>query len=129
MNTNALLRACILATSLVFFLAPAQVSAQSTYRLTDIGTLDGAEEMYGAEINQSGQVTGMAVFSGGGSEHAYLWDGSTLMALGTLGRHGERRPRHQQCRAGDGPVENRGARIACVPVGRQCDAGSRHVGR
>ena len=75
---DALLYVCVL--------VPTWASAQQVYRITDIGTLDGADDMYGVEINESGQVTGTAIVNG--KERAYLWNGSALIKLGTLGGSG-----------------------------------------
>lgn len=56
--------------------------AQTTYRLTDLGTL-GGNSSYGFAINASGQVTGSA-YTADGVEHPFLWDGTTMQDL-TLG--------------------------------------------
>ena len=38
-------------------------------------------------MNASGQVTGTSR-TADGDTHAFLWDGTTMLDLGTLGRHG-----------------------------------------
>ena len=70
---------------LVLLLFSAWVSAQQVYRVTDIGTLEGSE-MLVDDLNESGQVTGgSSPISASGVEHAFLWDGDTLVDLGALG--------------------------------------------
>jgi probable HAF family extracellular repeat protein len=62
--------------------------AQTIYRLTDLGTLSGGPGSSGSAINASGQVTGLAFMidsAGLRASHAFLWDGSTMRDLGTLG--------------------------------------------
>ena len=86
MNVISLLRTWLHALLCVCLLVPTWVSAQQVYRIIDIGTLDGADDMYGVEINESGQVTGTAIVNG--KERAYLWNGSALIKLGTLGGSG-----------------------------------------
>ena len=49
-------------------------SAQTTYRLTDFGPYSDV-----TAINSAGQVTGQV------AGHAFLWDGTTVRDLGTLG--------------------------------------------
>ncbi len=86
MNQRTRSRAPCRILGVVVALCPVWASAQQVYRITDIGTLDGATEMYGTDINESGQVTGMAIVNG--VERAFLWDGNTLIDLGTLGGSG-----------------------------------------
>ena len=55
--------------------------------MQDLGTLGGTYSV-GFAINDSGQVTGTADTADGAADHAFLWDGTTMQDLGTLG--GER---------------------------------------
>jgi len=54
-------------------------SSATTFQLTDIGP------SLGVAINASGQVTGFAGTAGNGPVHAFLWDGTRMRDLGTLG--------------------------------------------
>ena len=54
--------------------------------MQDLGTLGGSDS-FGVAINASGQVTGHAD-TAGGAAHAFLWDGTTMLDLGTLGGSG-----------------------------------------
>ena len=60
------------------------VSAETLYRLTDLGTLGGNESEASA-MNASGKVTGRSLMTGDASSHAFLWDGNSMQDLGTLG--------------------------------------------
>ena len=75
-------RTCIHALLFACLLVSPWATAQQVYRITDIGTFNGAEEMGGARINESGQGSGTAIVNG--KERACLWDGNTLTNLGTL---------------------------------------------
>ena len=58
------------------------------YTLTDLGTLDGDNESCGYGINASGQITGESGTRQGTSlidGRAFLYDGSGMQNLGTLG--------------------------------------------
>jgi probable HAF family extracellular repeat protein len=77
--------ACIL--SLLLFMAvPAK--AVVSYTVTDLGTL-GEEYSHAYGINDSGQIVGWAGgwagISGDVAPHAFLYNGSTMTFLGTLG--------------------------------------------
>jgi probable HAF family extracellular repeat protein len=54
------------------------------YTLTDLGTLTGDDYSCGYGINASGQVTGESVTTGVDG-HAFLYDGTSMQDLGTLG--------------------------------------------
>ena len=82
MNTRATRATLISALGVAVGLALGSASA-TTYRLADLGTLGGAES-FGGALNASGQVTGGAA-TGDGGFHAFLWDGTTMQDLGTLG--------------------------------------------
>ena len=65
-------------------LALAWGSALATsFRLTDLGTLGGTSSE-GVALNASGQATGFST-TAGGETNAFLWDGTTLQDLRTLG--------------------------------------------
>ena len=64
--------------------ASSWASAETPYRLTDLGTLGGTESIATA-MNESGQVTGKSSLTGGSSSHAFRWDGKSMQDLGTLG--------------------------------------------
>jgi probable HAF family extracellular repeat protein len=78
----------IAALAIILALASGLVSAQTTYRLTDLGTPKGTDYSWiatsGVAINASGQVTGDA-YTADWNRHAFLWDGTTMRDLGTLG--------------------------------------------
>ena len=81
MNRLARSRGLCRALCLLVGLCPVWATAQQAYRITELGTLDGAV-VQGSAMNASGQVTGSADET---SERATLWDGSTLHDLGALG--------------------------------------------
>jgi len=58
--------------------------AQTTYTITDLGTLNGGFYSIGRGINDSGQVTGYS-FTAAGDTHAFLYSGGSMTDLGTLG--------------------------------------------
>lgn len=60
--------------------------AQSTYTITDLGTLGGHYSI-GRGINSSGQVTGRSALADDTTLHAFLYDGA-MTDLGTLGGSG-----------------------------------------
>jgi len=68
---------------LALFLGRAQ--AQQTYSLTDLGTLSGTHS-HGAALNEAGEVTGDSYTTGDAAYHTFLWDGSTVLDLGTFVR-------------------------------------------
>lgn len=59
-------------------------SAQTTYTITDLGTLGGSTSI-GFGINSSGQITGSSATAGDTTRHAFLYSGGTMKDLGTLG--------------------------------------------
>ena len=65
-------------------LASGWASAETLYRLTDLGTLGGTQSEASA-MNASGQVTGKSSVTGDASSHAFVWDGTSMRDLGTLG--------------------------------------------
>jgi probable HAF family extracellular repeat protein len=69
--------------SCVLAFASGLAQAQTTYRLTELGTLGGSDS-FGADLNESGQVTGVSA-TASGAQHAFLWNGTTMLDLGTLG--------------------------------------------
>ena len=52
--------------------------AQSTYKITDLGTLPGSTSSIATAINNSGQVVGNS------GDHAFLWQNGVMTDLGTL---------------------------------------------
>ncbi|HET9301907.1 MAG TPA: hypothetical protein VFO20_03945, partial [Propionibacteriaceae bacterium] len=52
--------------------------------IVDLGTLPGSTYSVAADINDRGQIVGMADLAAGGS-HAVLWQDGSLIDLGTLG--------------------------------------------
>jgi probable HAF family extracellular repeat protein len=58
--------------------------AQTTYTITDLGTLGGTYSE-GKGINASGQVTGFSYTSGDVAPHAFLYSNGNMSDLGTLG--------------------------------------------
>src|SRR5215471_8140596 len=54
-------------------------AAQTTYTVTNLGTLSGASSAKVAGINKSGQIVGTS------ADHAFLWSNGTMTDLGTLG--------------------------------------------
>ena len=78
-------------------------TAQEIYRLTDLGAVNSTNSTSGIAINASGQVTGvfpLAEVSGCG---AFLWNGTTIQDLGTLGGNHSSKPWHQCLGACDRP--------------------------
>jgi probable HAF family extracellular repeat protein len=60
------------------------VFAQTTYTVTDLGTLGGTFSLAGSMDNR-GQVVGYSSLQGGTPVHAFLWQKGTMTDLGTLG--------------------------------------------
>ncbi|MDE3197296.1 MAG: PEP-CTERM sorting domain-containing protein, partial [Acidobacteriota bacterium] len=58
--------------------------AGTIYTVTDLGTLGGGSS-YGQGINSSGEVAGSSYTVGNSAEHAFLWNGTSMLDLGTLG--------------------------------------------
>jgi probable HAF family extracellular repeat protein len=84
MNTRKLRSTLIGSLGVALALASGPALARTIYTLTDLGTLGGSRGLVGFDINAAGQVTGSAQ-TAGGDLHAFLWDGTTLLDLGTLG--------------------------------------------
>jgi probable HAF family extracellular repeat protein len=53
--------------------------AQSSYTVTDLGTLSGSSSAKVADINKTGQIVGTS------ANHAFLWSNGVMTDLGTLG--------------------------------------------
>ena len=83
MNTRAIRSALVSTLGVALALASGSVLATS-FRLTDLGTLGGSFS-FGAAINASGQVTG-SLRRPTVNSHAFLWDGTRMQDLGTLGQ-------------------------------------------
>ena len=89
----------------------------------------GAAFSDGIAINDSGQVTGFADTADVLRPHAFLWDGTTMQDLGTLGGSDSCGRCHQRLGAGDGHRLHDGrCGHSRLPVGRHDDAGPRHAG-
>lgn len=54
-------------------------AAQTSYTVTDLGTLSGANSAKVSDINKSGQIVGTS------ANHAFLWSNGIMTDLGTLG--------------------------------------------
>lgn len=54
-------------------------AAQTSYTVTDLGTLSGAASAKVSDINKSGQIVGTS------ANHAFLWSNGVMADLGTLG--------------------------------------------
>ena len=67
---------------LVAGLVPA--SAQTSYTVTDLGTLPGLAHSYAAALNATGQITGSALAANGEAARAFLYSAGKLTDLGTL---------------------------------------------
>ena len=67
---------------LVAGLVPA--SAQTSYTITDLGTLPGLAHSYAAALNATGQITGSALAANGEAARAFLYSAGKLTDLGTL---------------------------------------------
>jgi len=57
----------------------AAAAAQTSYTVTDLGTLSSSNSAKVAEINKSGQIVGTS------ANHAFLWSNGVMTDLGTLG--------------------------------------------
>src|SRR5262250_2198607 len=85
MRRPSIMRSTIIA---VLWWAWAPVAAGATsYTAVDLGTLGGSST-YGLAINASGWVTGAAYSDLAVHGLAFLWNGSSLQNLGTLGGGG-----------------------------------------
>jgi probable HAF family extracellular repeat protein len=82
MNTRAIRSTLIGSLGVALALASGSALATS-FRITDLGTLGGTNSA-GASLNASGQATGFST-TADGETHAFLWDGTTMRDLGTLG--------------------------------------------
>src|SRR6266576_6539637 len=72
-----------LAIGIVTWIGRANTQTQTTYTVTDLGTLGGCcSDASG--INGNGQVSGTAT-DVSGDVHAFLWQGGAMTDLGTLG--------------------------------------------
>ena len=88
----------------------------------------GGLHSFGTAINDSGQVTGCADTAGDGTVHAFLWDGTTMLDLGTLGgTFSDGVAINASGQVTGGAVTADGAESR-LPVGRHDDAGPRHAG-
>src|ERR1039458_2227867 len=73
------------ATGLAFLIMAAPVAfAQSTYLVTDLGTLPGGSYSAASGINNNGQVVGGAGTTSG-PDHAFLYSGGIMSDLGAWG--------------------------------------------
>ena len=57
----------------------AAAAAQTSYTVTDLGTLSGSNSAKVADINKTGQIVGTS------ANHAFLWSNGVMTDLGTLG--------------------------------------------
>ena len=87
----------------------------------------GASFSSGIAINDSGQVTGIAV-TAGNEAHAFLWDGTTMLDLGTLGGSFSRGVAINDSGQVTGFATTAMESQSRLPVGRHDDAGPRHAG-
>ena len=53
-------------------------AAQTSYTVTDLGTLSGANSAKVSDINKTGQIVGTS------ANHAFLWSNGAMTDLGTL---------------------------------------------
>ena len=123
-------RNAVLAVGLLVTFTSGWASAQQAYRLTDLGTLGGTGSL-GLAMNDSGQVTGFAT-TADGVEHAFLWDGAALRDLDFGEFNGMNSYSAGLAINAAGQVTGNAHTTmwtACVPVGRQHDAGPRNFRR
>ncbi len=57
--------------------------AEAQYAIADLGTLGGTTSE-ATDLNDEGQVVGIARTDGDAANHAFVWDGTTMTDLGTL---------------------------------------------
>ncbi len=72
------------ALSTTFLISACLAQADTSYTLTDLGTL-GGEFSYGFGISPTGAVVGGSVLTGGLVTHPFLYTGASMIDLGSLG--------------------------------------------
>ena len=74
----------IMMASVLMLVDSGQARAETQFTITDLGTLGGSIS-YAYGINDSGQVAGWSYLAGNSAWHAFLYDGTVMKDLGTLG--------------------------------------------
>ena len=83
MNARSVLPFCV---SVLFAISlSALCSAQASYTVTDLGTLNSNGYSWAHAVNLNGEVTGIAGVSKVNSSQAFLYSGGKMTGLGTLG--------------------------------------------